>query len=100
MIFKKPKFWDKNKPSIISFLLTPLTLPLRINNFFLDKFKKSPSKEIFSICVGNIYVGGTGKTPSTIKLFQILEKIYKKVTTAKKFYYSQSDEISLLKKKN
>jgi tetraacyldisaccharide 4'-kinase len=99
MIFKKPDFWDKNKPSIISFLLMPLTLPLHINNFFLDQFKKTPSKKIYSICVGNIYVGGTGKTPTTIKLFKILKKIYKKVTTAKKFYSYQEDEINLLKKK-
>jgi tetraacyldisaccharide 4'-kinase len=99
MIFKKPDFWNKNKPNIVSFLLMPLTLPLHINNFFLNKFEKTKSKKIYSICIGNIYVGGTGKTPTTIKLFQILKKIYKKVTTAKKFYYSQSDEISLLKKK-
>ena len=99
MIYKKPDFWNKDKPNIISFLLTPFTLPLLINNFFLNKFKKVKSKKIYSICIGNIYVGGTGKTPSTIKLFKILEKIYKKVTTAKKFYYSQSDEINLLKKK-
>lgn len=99
MIYKKPDFWNKDKPNIISFLLTPFTLPLHINNFFLNKFKKVKSKKIYSICIGNIYVGGTGKTPSTIKLFKILEKIYKKVTTAKKFYHSQIDEISLLKKK-
>ena len=99
MIFKKPDFWDNNKLNIISFLLMPLTLPLSINNFFLNKLKKPPSEKIYSICVGNIYLGGTGKTPTTIKLFQILEKIYKKVTTAKKFYYSQIDEINLLKKR-
>ena len=99
MIFKTPDFWNKDKPNIISFLLMPLTLPLHINNFFLNKFQKTPSKKIYSICVGNIYLGGTGKTPATIKLFEILQKIYKKVTTAKKFYYSQSDEISLLRTK-
>ncbi len=99
MILKKPDFWNKEEPNIISFLLTPFTLPLRISNFFLNKFKKNKSNKIYSICIGNIYIGGTGKTPTTIKLYQILEKIYKKVTTAKKLYYSQSDEISLLKKK-
>ena len=99
MILKKPDFWNKKKPNIFSFLLIPFTLPIRINNFLLNKFKKTKSKKIYSICIGNIYIGGTGKTPTTIKLYQILKKIYKKVTTAKKFYYSQSDEINLLKKK-
>lgn len=99
MIYKKPDFWNKDKPNIISFLLTPFTLPLLINNFFLNKFKKVKSKKIYSICIGNIYVGGTGKTPSTIKLYQILKSLGYKVCVGKKFYNSQKDEQIILKEK-
>ena len=60
MNIKKPKFWDLKKPSLISYLLTPFTFPLIINNFFLDK-KSKKNKQIKSICIGNIYIGGTGK---------------------------------------
>ena len=94
----KPKFWDHK--NFISLSLFPLSLIIQLVIFFKKKFTKMSSFKIPIVCIGNIYIGGTGKTPSTIKLFQILEKIYKKVTTAKKFYYSQRDEISLLKKKN
>ena len=47
MKFKKPKFWDFKKPSLISYLFFPFTFILIINNFFLKliinkkkKFKK------------------------------------------------------------
>ncbi|MDC1033150.1 tetraacyldisaccharide 4'-kinase [Candidatus Pelagibacter sp.] len=99
MMIKKPKFWDYKKPSFISFLLTPLTIPIRLNNFFLNYSSKIKPRKIFSICIGNIYLGGTGKTPTTIKLYQILNSIFKGTVTAKKFYTSQYDEIILLKRK-
>ena len=28
----KPKFWDKKKPTYLSYLLLPLTIPIIINN--------------------------------------------------------------------
>tara|TARA_B100001027_G_C16249747_1_gene323803 strand:- start:26 stop:154 length:129 start_codon:yes stop_codon:yes gene_type:complete len=37
MKFKKPKFWDLKKPNLLSYLLLPLTIPVRINNYFLNK---------------------------------------------------------------
>ena len=85
-MIKKPKFWDNNSFNFLSIMLLPFTIPLRINNFFLNFTSKLKRKEIFSICVGNIYIGGTGKTPSTIKLFEILKRINKATVTAKKFY--------------
>ena len=76
MKFKKPKFWDKKKPTFLSYLLLPFSFPLIINNFFLGLSAKNVSyPEIKKICIGNIYIGGTGKTPLVIEIFKILKKL-------------------------
>ena len=99
MRFKKPKFWDLKKPNYISLLLLPFTMLIILNNFLL-KFKSiKKNSKIKTICVGNIYLGGTGKTPTTIALFKIIQKLNLKVLTAKKFYKSQMDENIILDKK-
>jgi len=99
MIFKKPNFWDLKKPNLISYVLLPLTLPIKLNNFFLNLKKKVKNKEIKTICIGNIYLGGTGKTPTTIKLFEILKKQNFNVATAKKISPSLMDEKIILENK-
>ena len=95
----KPKFWDFKKPNYISYLLLPFTLLVIINNFFLSLKKNKKYKNIKTICLGNIYIGGTGKTPLTIKLNQLLQKLNFKTATIKKFYKNQIDEQKLLKSK-
>ena len=99
MNFKKPIFWDLKKPNIFSYLLLPFTIPVIINNFFLGIQKKYKFSKIKTVCIGNIYLGGTGKTPLTIKLFNIIKKLGFDVITAKKFYSNQIDEQNLLKAK-
>ena len=71
-------------------------MELNLLSFFWKK-KKIP--EIKTICVGNIYLGGTGKTPLTIKISQILKQEGIKVATIKKNYLNQKDEQLLLKQK-
>ena len=99
MNFKKPKFWDLKKPSLLSHLLLPFTIFLQINNYLLKLKSKRKSKEVKTICIGNIYLGGTGKTPLTIKLFDILKDLKIKIATAKKYYLSQIEEQIMLKRK-
>ena len=100
MQFKKPLFWDYKKPNLISNILLPLTIPIKISNYFLNKKAKKKSSKIKTICVGNIYLGGTGKTPTIISLYNILKKFNKNISTAKKFYSIQKDEHQLLKNTN
>ncbi len=99
MKFKKPKFWDFDKPNLLSYLLLPFTFPIIVNNLLLNYKLKKKTIGIKKICIGNIYVGGTGKTPSVIKLFNILKKSYPNICTGKKFYSSQIDEQILLRNK-
>ena len=63
----KPKFWNK-KNSILSILLSPISVFLRIFVTFKNKITKTRIFNIPVICVGNIYIGGTGKTPLSIKI--------------------------------
>ncbi len=94
MNLKKPDFWDKKN------LLTYIFLPLTIITHLINFFKKLSNKKKFTIktiCVGNIFIGGTGKTSLTILINQILKKKFKTVFI-KKNYISHKDEINLLKK--
>ena len=99
MNLKKPYFWDLPKPNIISYLLIPFSIPIILRNFLFKFFKKKISSKIKTVCVGNIYLGGTGKTPLTIRIYEILKKLNYKVATAKKNYSNQNDERLLLSQK-
>ena len=95
MKFKKPLFW--NSKNIISILLYPLSLITLI----INELKELNSKKKFlikTICVGNTYLGGTGKTSLAIEIQTLLKKKFKTVFI-KKNYTNQLDEINLLKTK-
>ena len=80
MKFKKPKFWDYKKISWKSILLFPLS---QVYLFFfwilkiLVKLTKHKKTTIPTICVGNIYLGGTGKTPVVREIFKITKSFGK-----------------------
>ena len=95
MNLKKPKFWDYEKANIYAYLLYPISLLVKFIKFFL--ITRPKNFKLKTICVGNIYLGGTGKTSLSIKIKKILEKRKIKACFIKKFYSNQTDEQKLLK---
>ena len=99
MYFKKPKFWDKKTLSKFIIFLLPLTFPLIINNYLNRFLTKKKNSAVKSICIGNIYIGGTGKTPNVLMLYNILDRLGYKISVGKKYYKSQKDEQEILRRK-
>ena len=97
MILNKPKYWDK-KIGIISILLFPITIIVLIINFLKKKLTISKKFNIPIICIGNIYVGGTGKTPTSIFLGNELKKLGRNPAILRKFYEAHADEYNLIKR--
>ena len=98
MMIKKPKFWDKKLPNFFAYLLIPISKVVSLFNV-LKKGENLKFSNIRIICVGNIYLGGTGKTPLSIKINQLLNKKNLKSTVVKKFYKEQKDEQLLISNK-
>ena len=97
MNFFKPKFWDKTKISFFSVLLFPIALTLKLLGLIKRYFTKSSQCSIPIICVGNIYLGGTGKTPLCIEIFSILKKLNMNPAFIRKEYDLFQDEKNLQK---
>lgn len=92
MKFIKPNFWKTN--NLIVYLLWPLTFITNLIILFKNN-KKSYNSQTKSICIGNIYLGGTGKTSLVIKVNEILKKKFK-TFVIKKYYKNQIDEQKIL----
>jgi len=99
MKLKKPLFWNKNN-NLFSFILFPFSILIQLLFFFKNIFLKTKKISIPVICVGNIYLGGTGKTPLSIEIVRILKKFNMSPVLVKKFYTDQFDEIDLINSKN
>ena len=97
MKFKRPKFWESI--NFFSILFLPFVLITLVYNnlklFLITKYSfKTPI-----ICVGNIFIGGTGKTPLSIYIYNLLRKKKFRPAIVRKYYSSHKDEINLTKDK-
>jgi tetraacyldisaccharide 4'-kinase len=98
MMFFKPKFWD-NKINIAAISLLPLSLILLVIIFIKKVFTRERKFKIPIICVGNIYVGGTGKTPVSILLANKLSGQKRNPVILRKYYKIHKDEHDFIKNK-
>ncbi len=97
MKFKKPKFW--NNINFLSICLLPFSLITLVFNIFKLQLITGHRFNIPIICVGNIFIGGTGKTPLSIYIYDLLKKKKFKPAIVRKYYQSHTDEINLTKSK-
>ena len=87
----------KNKISFFSFLLFPVSLLIKLLSLLKRFLTKTNQSSIPIICVGNIYLGGTGKTPLCIEIFSILKNLNMNPVFVRKKYDSFQDEADLQK---
>ena len=97
MKFKKPKFW-RNK-NFLSICLLPLSLITIIFNILKTYIISGFRSNIPIICVGNIFIGGTGKTPLSIYIYNLLKRKKYRPAIVRKYYNSHIDEINFTKSK-
>ena len=81
-MFEAPKFWfQKNLSSkILSVLFFPLSLIWIVISLLKKKLIKKYKSKLKVICIGNLTIGGTGKTPFAIYTYKLLKNLgYKPV---------------------
>ena len=94
----KPFFWNRSK-NFITLILLPVSFLVLLFIFLKKIIHKAKKFNIPVVCVGNIYIGGTGKTPLSIVLADELKLLGKKPVIIKKFYKKHIDEHLLIKKR-
>ena len=83
MHLNKPVFWDNTNITIWSILLFPFSIIYRFIFFIKKIFTIQKNFSAKVICVGNIYLGGTGKTPLASRIANLINK-YSKAVVIKK----------------
>ena len=71
-MLKAPKFWYQKKDTYLSNSLYPLSLLFRFGTKIRNAISNSKKSPLPIICIGNIVVGGAGKTPVALKIGKML----------------------------
>ena len=83
-MISQPKFW-KNR-NFVSDILFPLSFLYLFISSFKNYFEKKFKSKLTIICVGNLTIGGSGKTPTVIYIAELLKTINYNVTILLKGY--------------
>ena len=71
-MLKAPKFWYYKTDSFLSNSLYPFSLIFRLGTKIRNIISKEREAKLPIICVGNIVIGGAGKTPVALKIGNML----------------------------
>ena len=73
-MLKAPKFWYLKKDTYLSRILYPFSLIFRLGTKIRNIISHTHKSSLPIICIGNIVVGGAGKTPVSLEIGKILIK--------------------------
>ena len=90
-----PKFWYV-KHHIFSILLSPVSLFYNIIHKLYYKLSNEIKISIPTICVGNLVIGGAGKTPVVIELRKLLSKNYNSIFVLLRGYRRSSSKAKIV----
>ena len=86
-MIKAPLFWKKK--SIISFFLLPFSFFYYLGYLIYRLSKKEVEIGKPILCIGNIVIGGAGKTPLVIKIRQLLSNDFSKIFVLTRGYLGE-----------
>ncbi len=95
-MFKIPSFWKKK--SIISFSLLPFSFFYYLGYLTYRLSKKEVEIDKPVLCVGNLVIGGAGKTPLVIRIRQLLSRDYSKIFVLTRGYLGKNKGPLIVKK--
>ena len=72
-MLKAPNFWYNRNTTFFSIILYPASILFRILTKIYVIICKTKTADIPVICIGNLVVGGAGKTPVALKMGEILK---------------------------
>jgi len=73
-MLKAPKFWYLKRDSLLSNTLYPFSLLFRLGTKIKNLISIERKTKLPIICIGNIVIGGAGKTPVALKIGSMLKK--------------------------
>ena len=76
-MFKTPEFWYKNNTTskVLIILLYPLSILWVLIDALKSYFSNTYKSKLKVVCIGNLTVGGTGKTPFSIYIYKLLKNL-------------------------
>ena len=73
-MLKAPKFWYLKRDTYLSNSLYPFSLLFRLGTKLRNILSQKKKSKLPIICIGNIVVGGAGKTPVSLKIGKMLRQ--------------------------
>ena len=73
-MLKAPKFWYQKKDTLLSNSLYPFSLIFRLGTKLRNISSREKTANLPIICIGNIVIGGAGKTPVALKIGHMLKQ--------------------------